>query len=66
MTDREFFEYQVCETLSKCNKYTDEQREKIKSILFADPRFEEIEVRVQMGFLQWKYEDNKNWKGMVI
>ena len=66
MTDREFFEYQVCETLSKCNEYTDEQREKIKSILFADLRFEEIEVRVHMGFLQWKYEDNKNWKGMVI
>ena len=66
MTDREFFEYQVNTTLDKCDKYTDEQREKIKSILFADPRFEEIETRVQMGYLQWKYEDNKNWKGMVI
>lgn len=66
MTDREFFEYQVCETLDKCDKYTDKQREKIKSILFADPRFEEIETRMQMGYLQWKYESNKNWKGMEI
>lgn len=66
MTNREFFEYQVCETLNKCDKYTDEQREKVKSILFADPRFEEIETRMQMGYLQWKYESNKNWKGMVI
>lgn len=66
MTDREFFEYQVNTTLSKCDKYTEEQREKIKSMLFTDPKFEEIETRIWMGYLQWKYENNKNWKEIII
>lgn len=69
LSDYEWAVEEIDKTLNHWKKFqdaTDEEVNVYRDWLLSMKNVEEIETRISLGNIQWKYEKNKKWNNIVL
>lgn len=66
MSDYDWSVMEMDKTLARWVLGNAEEKEKVKEFLLSLDRVEDIETRVSMGHVEWKYADKKRWNGIEL
>ncbi len=66
LSDLEWSIEQIDHNLDRAIFLSDENKQEVRKFLMSQDRVEDIETRIYMGRLQWKYENNRRWVSIPI
>lgn len=66
LSDLEWSIEQIDHNLDRAIFLSDENKKEVRKFLMSQDRVEDIETRIYMGQLQWKYENNRRWVNIPI
>ena len=66
LSDLEWSIEQIDHNLDRAIFLSDENKKEVRKFLMSQGRVEDIETRIYMGQLQWKYENNRRWVNIPI
>lgn len=66
LTDFEWSVEQIEKTVDRAIGYTAEEKEYCREFLLSLENTENVETRIYLGCIQWKYEKNKRWNGIEL
>lgn len=66
LSDLEWSIEQIDHDLDRAFFLSDENKQEVRKFLLSQDRVEDIETRICMGNIQWKYENNRRWVNIPI